>query len=119
MTKTNKSLPDPNDLIRYGMIVSDTEFNSKDSNVRIRKINYEGILYHLRMQNGNVEKLIQWDGFVYNETASEIKNHSDEDLLNLFMFSSRDRKKNKQAESVYWLCIDEINCRDIDQNQDD
>ena len=32
-------------------------------------------------------------------------------LVNMLMFSDRDRKRNKKAEKVYWLCIREINKR--------
>lgn len=36
---------------------------------------------------------------------------SDEELARMFMFSDRDRKKNSEAERIYWCCVEEINRR--------
>lgn len=70
-----------------------------------------GILYHLNMVNGEVACLKQWDCFPYDEDEKDIKNMTDNQLYDMFMFSSRDRKNNEKAERVYWLCVSEINKR--------
>lgn len=104
-------LPDYKDLLRYGEIVSEHEYNSGKVSKRIRKIKYMGILYHLSMIDGEVSCLKQWDCFPYDEDENDIKNMTDDELANMLMFSDRDRKYNEKAEKVYRLCIDEINQR--------
>lgn len=110
--KIKFALPDYQDLIRYGEIESDDEYKSKNKITRIRRIRYMGILYHLNMVNDEVTCLKQWDSFPYDEDKNDIKQLSNDELANLFMFSDRDRKNNKKAERVYWLCVYEINRRD-------
>lgn len=104
-------LPDYKDLLRYGIVESDVELNSNGVHTRICKIRYMGILYHLKMVNNKVESLLQWDGFSYMEEPSDIALLSQDELVNMLMFSDRDRKKDRNAERVYWLCIKEINAR--------
>jgi len=104
--------PDYKDLLRYGEIIYDKEYTSDDGCVRIRKIRYMGILYHLKMVNGKVESLIQWDNLLYQEDRHDLLTMDDMELVRLFMFSDRDRKTNANAERVYWLCVEEINRRD-------
>lgn len=107
--------PDYKDLLRYGEIVYDREFTD---GVRVRKIKYMGILYHLRTENENFVLLKQWDSFPYTEDEADIANLEDDELADMFMFSDRDRKNNKRAEIVYWLCIKEINKRLDDHGKD-
>lgn len=107
-------LPDYRDLLRYGEIVSDHEYNSENEFKRVRKIRYMGILYHLSMVNGEVSCLKQWDCFPYDEDENDIRNMTDDELVDMFMFPDRDRKNNEKAERVYWLCISEINKRHPD-----
>lgn len=104
-------LPDYKDLLRYGEIVSDQEYNSGKESKQVRKIKYMGILYHLSMINGEVSCLKQWDCFPYDENENDIKKMTDDELANMLMFSDRDRINNDKAEKVYRLCIDEINHR--------
>ncbi len=104
-------LPDYKDLLHYGEIVSDHEYNSGKESKRVRKIRYMGILYHLSMINGEVSSLKQWDCFPYDEEENDIKKMTDDELANMLMFSDRDRINNDKAEKVYRLCIDEINQR--------
>lgn len=52
-------LPDYKDLLHYGKIVSDHEYNFGEESKRVRKIRYMGILYHLSMINGEVSSLKQ------------------------------------------------------------
>ena len=104
-------VPDYKDLLYYGEIESDCEYTCEKEIKRVRTIRYMGILYHLSMINGEVVSLKQWDCFPYDEDESDIKHLSDEELVNMLMFSDRDRKRNKKAEKVYWLCIREINKR--------
>lgn len=104
-------LPDYKDLLHYGEIVSDHEYNSGKESKRVRKIRYMGILYHLCMINGKVSSLKQWGCFTYDEDENDIKKMTDDELANTLMFSDRDRKNNNKAERVYRLCIDEINQR--------
>lgn len=47
----------------------------------------------------------------YNDTELDIRNLTDDELANKFMFSDRDRKHDCDAERVYWLCVREINNR--------
>lgn len=109
--KVKLGLPDCKDLIRYGNIKSDNEYMTNDQCVRIRKIEYMGITYYLKMINGEVDILKQWDGLFYNENAYDISKMSDDELADMLMFSDRDRKENDRAERVYLLCIDEISER--------
>lgn len=104
-------LPDYKDLLRYGEIVSDHEYNSENEHKRVRKIRYMGILYHLSMVNGEVSCLKQWDRFPYDEDEMDIRNMTDDELANMLMFSDRDRKNNDKAERIYWLCVSQINQR--------
>ena len=104
-------LPDYKDLLRYGEILSDHEYNSGKESKRVRKIRYMGILYHLSMIDGEVSCLKQWDCLPYNEDEIDIKQMADDELANMLMFSDRDRKNNDKAEKIYRLCIDEINQR--------
>lgn len=113
--KLKISLPDYRDLLRYGEVISDYENNWKNDHTRIRKIRYMGILYHLKIVNGELKTLMQWDCFPYNEEAEDLKTLSDHELSNLFMFADRDRKENLEAERVYWLCVKEINKRIDDE----
>lgn len=113
--KVKLGLPDYKDLLRYGNIVSDNEYRTKDGYIRVRKIEYMGIVYYLKMIKEEVVTLKQWDELPYNEDALDISKLSDEELANMLMFSDRDRKENNRAEKVYWLCINEINAR-LDEN---
>ena len=109
--KIKFALPDYKDLIRYGEIESDHEYNSGKESKRVRKIRYMGILYYLSMINGEVSCLKQWDYFPYNEDENDIKKMTDDELFNMAMFSERDRKNNGKAERVYWLCFSEMSKR--------
>lgn len=115
--KLKISLPDYRDLLHYGEVISDHESNWKNEHTRIRKIRYMGILYHLKIVNGEVETLMQWDCFPYNEEAEDLKTLSDYELSSLFMFADRDRKENLEAKRVYWLCVTEINKRIDDEEE--
>lgn len=101
-------LPDYKDILRYGEIESDCEIKSNKGVSRIRKIRYMGILYHLNMFNGKVVCLKQWDSFSYDEDEEDISHMTEDELFNILMFSDRDRKNNKKAERIYWLCINEV-----------
>jgi hypothetical protein len=109
--KIKFALPDYKDLLHYGEIISDHEYNSEKENKRIRKIRYMGILYLLCMINGEVSSLKQWDCFLYDENEDDIKNMTDDELADMTMFSDRDRINNEKAEYVYWICVSEINRR--------
>lgn len=104
-------MPDYRDLLRYGNITSDNEYGTKLERIRVRKIEYLGVVYYLKMVNGEVTTLKQWDGFPYNEDAGDISKLSDDELADMLMFSERDKKENDRAEMVYWLCVAEINAR--------
>ena len=104
-------LPDYKDLLHYGEIVSDHEYNFGKESKRVRKIKYMGIIYHLSTINGKIYSLKQWDCFPYDEEETDVKKMTDDELTNMLMFSDRDRKNNDKAEKVYRLCIDEINQR--------
>lgn len=104
-------LPDYKDLLRYGEIISDREYDSGKGSKRVRKIRYMEILYHLSMIDGEVSCLKQWECFPYDEDENDIKQMTDNELSDMLMFSNRDRKNNSKAEQVYWLCISEINKR--------
>lgn len=112
--KIKFALPDYKDLLRYGEIESDHEYKSEKGTERVRKIRYMGILYHLSMINGKVSSLKQWDCFPYYEDENDIEQMTEDELVNMLMFSDRDRKNNKKTERVYWLCIYEINRRHPD-----
>lgn len=109
--KLKFALPDYKDLLQYGEIESDHEFKSKTEIRKIQKIRYMGILYHLTMVNGEFSSLKQWDCFPYDEDENDIRQIDEDELVNMLMFSDRDRKNNDKAEKVYWLCIYEINRR--------
>lgn len=109
--KIKLALPDYKDLLRYGEIESDHEYNSGKESRRVRKIRYMGILYHLSMINGEVSCLKQWDCFPYDEDENDVRKMTDDELADMFMFSDRDRENNNKAEKVYWLCVKEINRR--------
>lgn len=109
--KVKLRLPDCINLLKYGEIVSDQKSYFKSEYRRIMKIRYMGILYHLHLLNGEVKSLKQWDNFAYQEDQGDIHALTDHELADMLMFSDRDRKENKDAERVYWLCIKEINKR--------
>lgn len=109
--KLKFKLPDYKDLLYYGEGESDCIYESENGIKRVRKIRYMGILYHLSMINGKVSCLKQWDCFPYDEDENDIRQLTEDELANMLMFSDRDRKNNKKAEKVYWLCIFEINRR--------
>lgn len=111
--KLKFTLPDYKDLLRYGEIESDYEYQSGVDIKRVRIIRFMGILYYLSMINGEVVNLKQWDCFPYDEDERDIRQMTDNELANMLMFSDRDRERehNEKAEKVYWLCIDEINRR--------
>lgn len=109
--KVKLLLPDYKDLIRYGETESDREFGAPSQCIRIRKIRYMGILYHLKTINGEVVTLKQWDSFTYQEEKRDIQILTDDMLEGMLMFSDRDRLDNVDAERVYWLCVKEIGRR--------
>lgn len=111
--KVKFALPDYKDLLQYGEIESEIEYDSEKEIKKIRKIRYMGVLYHLSMVNGEVSSLKQWDSFSYDEDVNDIKQMTDDELANMLMFSDRDRSNNDKAEKVYWMCISEINQRHI------
>lgn len=106
--KMKFALPNYKDLLRYGDVITEHKYND---GCRVLKIRYMGILYHLKMMNEEVDTLMQWDCFPYNEEAKDLKTLTDIEVSRLLMFSDRDRKDNQEAERVYWLCIYEINER--------
>lgn len=99
------------DLLEYGTIVTDKEYAQDNQYIRICKIKYQNVIYHVRIENDRITKLTQWDMFPYNESPEDIQRLSQEELLDLFMFSGRDRAQNAEAKRVYWLCVYEINKR--------
>ena len=109
--KLKFTLPDYQDLLKYGEIESECKFKCPDGIEIVRKIRYFGILYHLKTINDNMVSLKQWDCFPYDEDEKDIGQMTEDELVNMLMFSDRDRKHNKKAERVYWLCIYEINRR--------
>lgn len=109
--KVKCALPDYKHLLHYGEIESDNEYRSKGGFVRVRKIRYIGVLYHLTMINGEISSLKQWDCFSYDEDEANIKRMTDDELADMLMFSDRDRNNNGKAEKIYWMCISEINQR--------
>lgn len=109
--KLKFGLPDYKDLLHYGEIIEDHEFSGNNEYVRVRKIRYMDILYNLKMVNGEVKTLIQWDSLPYDEDRSDIRIMDEDELTTMLMFADRDRKENLKAERVYWLCIEEINRR--------
>lgn len=102
--KIKFALPDYKDLLYYGEIEFDHEYNFEKESKRIIKIRYMGILYHLSMVNGKVSCLKQWDGFPYDEDENDIKKMTEDELANLPMFSDRDRKNNKKRKK-YIDCV--------------
>ena len=111
--KVKFALPDYKDLLQYGEIESEFEFNCPEGVEKIRKIRFFGILYHLKTINDDMVCLKQWDCFPYDEDEDEndIRPLTEDELAHMLMFSDRDRKNNEKAERVYWLCIFEINRR--------
>lgn len=109
--KIKLKIPDYKDILRYGEIIEDYEFSNQEECVRVRKIRYMDMLYYLKMVNGEVKTLIQWDTLPYCEDIKDIYGLDDKELSRLLMLSDRDRGWNKKAEKVYWLCINEINRR--------
>jgi len=106
---------DYRELLDHGEIISKTELNHGSH--QIYKICYHGISYHLYLIDGIVKSLRQWDSFAYDETEEDLTWMPENDLLYLFMFADRDRKLNKAAEHVYWLCVKEINARmELEEN---
>ena len=47
----------------------------------------------------------------YTVTPADLRNMSEENVIELMIFTDRDRKDNEDAERLYWLCIQEINFR--------
>ena len=47
----------------------------------------------------------------YIVTPADLRNMSEENVIELMIFTDRDRKDNEDAERLYWLCIQEINFR--------
>ena len=44
-------------------------------------------------------------------TPADLRNMSEENVIELMIFTDRDRKDNEDAEKLYWWCIQEINFR--------
>ena len=51
----------------------------------------------------------------YTVTPADLRNMSEENVIELMIFTDRDRKDNEDAEKLYWWCIQEINFR-VDLN---
>lgn len=47
----------------------------------------------------------------YTATPADLRNMSEENVMELMIFTDRDRKNNEDAEKLYWWCIQEINFR--------
>lgn len=47
----------------------------------------------------------------YIVTPADLRNMSEENVIELMIFTDRDRKDNEDAEILYWWCIQEINFR--------
>lgn len=47
----------------------------------------------------------------YTVTSADLRNMSEENVMELMIFTDRDRKNNEDAEKLYWWCIQEINFR--------
>ena len=47
----------------------------------------------------------------YTVTPADLRNMSEENVIELMIFTDRDRKDNEDAERLYWCCIQEINFR--------
>lgn len=47
----------------------------------------------------------------YTVTPADLRNMSEENVMELMTFTDRDRKNNEDAEKLYWWCIQEINFR--------
>lgn len=44
----------PDDILIYGVVITDDDMMVEDSNIRIRLISYDEELYYLKMQDGDV-----------------------------------------------------------------
>lgn len=99
------------ELMKNGEEISKIEYIEGINKICLCKMKYNGILYHVRYINGVIKKAIQWDNLAYQEKKEDIKNLSEEELMDLFMLSCRDKGTNPEAERVYWLCIHEINTK--------
>ena len=47
----------------------------------------------------------------YTVTPADLRNMSEENVIELMIFTDRDRKDNEDAEKLYWCTIQEINIR--------
>ena len=47
----------------------------------------------------------------YTVTPADLRKMSEEKVMELMIFTDRDRKNNEDAEKLYWWCIQEINFR--------
>lgn len=47
----------------------------------------------------------------YTVTSADLRNIPEENVMELMIFTDRDRKNNEDAEKLYWWCIQEINFR--------
>lgn len=47
----------------------------------------------------------------YTVTPADLRNMPEENVIELMIFTDRDRKDNEDAEKLYWWCIQEINFR--------
>ena len=47
----------------------------------------------------------------YTVTPADLRNMSEENVIELMIFTDRDRKDNEDAERLYRWCIQEINFR--------
>lgn len=47
----------------------------------------------------------------YTVSKKDIENMSDEELSKLYMYADRDKMSISAAYDIYWLCVEEINCR--------
>lgn len=47
----------------------------------------------------------------YTVTSADLRNIPEENVMELMIFTDRDRKNNEDAEKLYWWCIQGINFR--------
>lgn len=52
-----KEFPSAKELLRYGVILFDNEFENEKGHIREREIMYNGVQYRLNMVNGEVTHL--------------------------------------------------------------
>lgn len=45
----------------------------------------------------------------YTVTSADLRNIPEENVMELMIFTDRDRKNNEDAEKLYWWCIQGIN----------